>query len=188
MKRVFIIHGWAGLPSHGWYPWIEKELRAKGFDTYLPEMPNTDAPEIKEWVSFIAKLVKKADKDTYFIGHSIGCQAVLRYLQTIKEQIGGVVFVAGWYPYVTNLTGEEEAIAKPWVETPIDFVKIRNVLKKSVAIFSSDDPYVPLDNIKTFKVEVVSKIVMQKKSGHFTQDDGCKELPIALKELLGLMK
>ena len=188
MKRVFIIPGWGGLPSHGWYPWLEKELKAKGFHVHLPEMPDVDNPTMNGWIPFLAKLVKKADKDTYFVGHSIGCQTILRYLQTVKEQIGGVIFVAGWFPYVTGLNAEEMAVAKPWVDTPIDLEKVKKVMKKSVAIFSDDDPYVPLKNVKTFE-ELGSKIIILKKSGHFAQDVGnCYELPAALTELLKMMK
>jgi hypothetical protein len=31
MKRVFIIHGWAGGPMGGWIPWLKCELEAAEF-------------------------------------------------------------------------------------------------------------------------------------------------------------
>ena len=117
-KRVFVVHGWGGLPSHGWYPWMKKELEARGLEVRVPEMPNTNVPTIKEWIPFLAKTVKKADKDTYFVGHSIGCQTILRYLQTIDGKIGGVVLVAGWLPTISlnGISGDEIAVAKPWID------------------------------------------------------------------------
>lgn len=38
------------------------------------------------------------DENTYFIGHSIGCQSIDRYLEILPSEtkIGGVVYVAGW--------------------------------------------------------------------------------------------
>src|SRR3990167_5523753 len=98
MKRVFIIHGWGSNPKDDWFPWIKKELESKGFKVEIPVMPNTDEPKVNEWVGFLKKIVKNPDKDTYFIGHSIGCQTILRYLENLdkKIKIGGCIFVAGW--------------------------------------------------------------------------------------------
>ena len=31
-KRVFIVHGWDGYPEEVWFPWLKKELEAKGFE------------------------------------------------------------------------------------------------------------------------------------------------------------
>jgi len=190
-KRVFIIHGWGGLTSNGWYPWIKGELESRGIEAHLPQMPNTDAPTIKEWIQFLAKKVGKPDKDTYFVGHSIGCQTILRYLQTIDGKIGGIVFVAGWLPSIMlgTISDEEKTIAKPWIETSIDFEKVRKLTKNFTAIFSDNDPYVPLENVKFFKEKLGAKIIIEKNAGHFTEDlDGCMELPVALNELLKMMK
>ncbi len=51
----------------------------------VPAMPNTAEPKIETWVPFLEKLVGKPDKDTYLVGHSIGCQTILRYLDGLKE-------------------------------------------------------------------------------------------------------
>ena len=105
----------------------EKELEKKGFHVEVPAMPDTDNPKIESWVSFLKKTIKNPGKDTYLIGHSIGCQAILRYLQGINSKIGGVVFVAGWFSLKGLETDGEWAIAKPWIETPIDFVKTKKL-------------------------------------------------------------
>jgi len=49
-KRVFIIHGWDGHPSEGWFPWLKTELEKLGFVVQVPEMPDTGEPKINEWV------------------------------------------------------------------------------------------------------------------------------------------
>ncbi len=98
-KRVFIIHGWDGYPEEGWFPWLKKELDKRGFIVQIPAMPDTSEPKIEVWIPFLSKLVGQADENTFFVGHSIGCQAIIRYLQTLPDgiKIGGAVFVAGWY-------------------------------------------------------------------------------------------
>ncbi|HEB46842.1 MAG TPA: hypothetical protein ENI22_00035, partial [Candidatus Pacearchaeota archaeon] len=177
---------WEGYPEEGWYPSLKKELEKKGFEVNIPTMPDTDEPRIKPWVSKIAEIVGKPDNETYFVGHSIGCLAILRYLQTLPEEtkIGGVVFVAGFFELSELETEEEKIIVKPWLETPIYFDKIKRTTNNFVAIFSDDDPYVPKKNVNTYKEKLGAKIIMEKGKGHFAGDDNIKELPIVLEELL----
>lgn len=190
VKRAFIIHGRDGYPEEGWFPWLKRELEKAEFQVFVPAMPETEHPRIETWIPYLAKLVGKPDKETYFIGHSIGCQTILRYLQTIKESIGGAIFVAGWVsltPMATK-TKEEQAIVKPWFETPIDFVKVKKTSPNFVAIFSDDDPYVPLKNIETYQEKLGAKIILEKKKGHFSGEDNITEIPILLKEVLYMAK
>ncbi len=187
MKRVFIVHGWGGFPNEGWFPWLKKELQKKGFQVKVLSMPDADNPKIKKWVGFLSKNVKKADSDTYFVGHSIGCQTIMRYLQTIKGKIGGAVFVAGWFHLKGLETKAEENIAKPWLKTKIDFSRLRNK-GRYAAIFSEDDYFVPLSDAKAFKRRLGAKITIEKNKGHFSGSDGVKKLPVALKELIAMIK
>ncbi|HII15147.1 MAG TPA: hypothetical protein HA362_02440 [Nanoarchaeota archaeon] len=187
-KTVFIIHGWSVHPEDGWFPWLKTGVEQRKFRVVMPSMPDTDNPKIDAWVSFLKKTVKAPNTDTYFVGHSIGCQTILRYLQETNVAIGGAVFVAGWLTLKGLETGEEQGIAKPWLETPIDFRKARKCLEKCTAIFSDNDPFVPLENINLFREKLGAKIIIEKQKGHFTESDNVKELPSVLDALLAMMK
>ncbi len=163
MKRAIIIHGWGGSPKGGWIPWLKKELESHGFQVITPQMPHTDFPTIAEWVPYLTKIVGEPDKETYLIGHSIGCQTILRYLESIDEKIGGAVFVAGWLTLSELDTPEEKEIAKLWVEIPIDFEKIKPK-SKFISIFSDDDPYVPEENWTKF--EDLGDVIIEDGLGH----------------------
>ena len=77
--RVFIVHGWGAYPQDDWIPWLKGQLEDKGCEVYNPSMPDTEHPQIETWLSFLANLVGDVDENTYFVGHSIGCQTILRY-------------------------------------------------------------------------------------------------------------
>lgn len=183
MKRFFIIHRWAGGPEDDWRPWLKVELEKLGYEVHVPEMPGTETPVIEKWVEKITSVVGTPDAETYFIGHSIGCQAILRYLETVKEPVGGAIFVAGWFG-LENLEDEDsKLIAKPWIERPIDLEHVKKVLPKSTLIISDEDPYGAFELNKKKFAEMGSKIVVLERAGHITSNDGFTELPEVLVQL-----
>ena len=188
-KRVFVAHGWDGTPEEGWFPWLKNELETKGFEVHVPELPGTGSPRIHKWVPALAEEVGTANEQTYFVGHSMGCQAIARYLESVPEgvAVGGAVFVAGFFKRLTALEDEPDVkeTEKHWLNTPIRLDKVRAHLLRSVAIFSDDDPWVPLDNQDDFRDKLGSEIIVEHAKGHFSGNrDKTKELPIVLEKVL----
>ena len=81
MKRVILVHGWGFNPTMNWYPWLKKELEKKGFEVIIPAMPNTNEPDINSWVFKLREFVGRDDGELILIGHSIGCQTIMRFLE-----------------------------------------------------------------------------------------------------------
>jgi hypothetical protein len=121
---------------------------------------DTENPRIVR-IPALDKAVGVLDEHTFFVGHSLGCQAIARYLETQSERVkvGGIVFVAGFFKRLTGLEEGEEEIGNHWLKTPLDFAKIKSHFTKSFAIFSDNDPFVPLDNIDDFKDKLDSEII-----------------------------
>lgn len=187
-KRVFIIHGWDGSPENCWFPWLKNELEKKDFVVRVPLMPHPENPTIEDWVAHLSRIVGEPDKNTYFVGHSIGCQTILRYIEKISRPVGGVVCVAGFFRLLHLVTDEEKKIAKPWLETPLDYDKIKRRARKIVAIFSDDDPDVDLGDKKLFEKHLGAKTVVEHRKGHFSDDFGVKRLSSALNSVLELAR
>lgn len=184
-KRFFIIHGWGGGPEGACLLWIKNELEKIGYEVIAPQMPNTDEPTVEEWVNHLSEIVGTLDEQTFFVGHSIGCQAIMRYLQTIDQKIGGAVFIAGWF-VLENLETEEIEIAKPWVNSnTINFEKLRKISQNYVEIISDNDPFGGFEeNKKIFSEKLDAKIIVLNNAGHIEDP----ELPVALEELLRISK
>ncbi len=168
--RCIIVHGWGGNPNSDWHPWLKNELEMKGFTVEVPKMPNTSEPQIDAWVSHLKKIAGKLDRETCFIAHSIGCQTVMRLLEKdgCNGKIGKVIFVAGWFR-LDNLEDEKaEAIARPWINTPIDFKKVKQKISKLTVFLSSNEPYGFVDdNAKMFREKLGAKVILEKKQGSF---------------------
>ena len=185
MKRVFIIHCWEGYLEYCWYPYLKRELKARGFKVEVPAFPDTDNPKQNKWVSCLAEQVGAPDENTFLVGHSIGAATILRYLETLpdNEKIGGAVFVAGF----TEDIGYEEV--ENFFKVPFDFTKIKSRAKKGfVAIHSDNDPYIDLKFSKIFQEKFGAEIIIEHAKGHFSgsieNEPACTELPIALEKIL----
>ncbi len=180
MKKAYIIHRWSGTPKSDWYPWLKTELENRGYEVLIPQMPNNDNPIIEERVSFLKDLVGVPNEDTLFIGHSIGAQTIMRYFETlpVETKVANVIFVAGWFK-LGNLEDEETSeIAKPWIENPIDFEKIKKACSNISVLLSSNEPFnFVKENKEIFEQQLNAKVSVLENKGHFTEDDGVNELP-----------
>ena len=117
IKRAIIVHCWGGSPEYCWYPYAKRELEKRGFEVTVPAMPDNDAPDLAKWLPKLKEVIGTPGLDLYLIGHSIGCATIMRYLESLApgEQIGGVVFVAGF----TDPLGYKEI--ETFFTTPINY-------------------------------------------------------------------
>lgn len=136
-----------------------------------PQMPHTETPKIEEWVGKLSKLVGRPDENTFFIGHSIGCQTILRYLESLppKTKAGGAMFVAGWLTLKGLDTEDDREIAGPWLKEDIDFSRVKECCNRFIAIFSDNDPFVSLDNKKFFEEKLNAQTIVEHRMGHFEE-------------------
>jgi predicted alpha/beta hydrolase family esterase len=188
--RVFIIHGWGGRPEEDWLPWLKDQLELNGFEVVVPAMPDSMEPHIWTWVPKLKELVGTPDERTFFVGHSMGTQTILRYLESLPEKIkvGGVVLVAGFIHLTDNIleTEKDKKIAKPWLEKDLDWKKILSHTKSFVTIFSDDDPFVPLEDSETFMENLNAEVIIERKKGHMSMNENIYEFPEVLEAVMNM--
>ena len=180
MKKVYLIHGWGGDSKTLFFRWLIKNLEGKA-EVIAFDMPETDNPLIEKWVPYLQENIVLND-ETYLVGHSVGCQAIMRYLEKLPgdKKVKCCIFVGGWLKLTLN-SKEEERISKPWLETPINFNKVKQHCDNFIAIFSDNDEFAPLENIELFKKNLNAKTILKKAQEHFIY---VKEIP----EILEFMK
>ena len=181
-NRVFIIHGYGGRPEDAWRPWLQDELQKQGWETTLPAMPNPDHPKMTEWVAKLQQEIGEPARNTFLVGHSLGCIAILRYLEILEkgQEIGGAVLVAG---FTDSLNTKELG---SFFEKPIRWYDIKSHCRQFTAIHSDNDPWVPLSHADTFKEKLNAEVIVRSGMKHFSEDDNVEEsfkLPAALDAL-----
>ncbi len=142
-RRLCIIPRWGGGPDRDFYPWLRRELAARGrfAEVLSPEMPDPGTPTLEAWPARIAEVVGREPEAlarTVLLGHSVGCQAVLRFLAALPAgtRVAGALLVAGWFtvdnPWPTIV---------PWIETPLDLAAVRAACPRTVVLLSDNDPF-----------------------------------------------
>jgi hypothetical protein len=195
--KVVIVHGWDGDINKGWFPWLKKTLEGQGFNVIMEQMPDSNQPNINVWTETLKNIVGKVDEETYFIGHSIGCQTIIRMLEKHESpKAGGAVFLAGWFnlkDYTYKENPEREAvtrkIAGPWIVDDINFSQVQPKFLpgKITAIFSDNDPYVDISNAETFKQKLGARILIENGKGHFSETE-IDTIPLLIEEILRISK
>jgi hypothetical protein len=138
-RTLTIVPRWAGQADSDFYPWLLRE-RPPGFDAVRAlDMPDPKQPTIGAWVSALTTTLGTTPAPgTVLMGHSVGCQAVLRYLAALPEgrTVEGVLLVAGWW----SVDKPWDSL-RPWVETPMDLARARAASRRFVVLLSDNDPF-----------------------------------------------
>ena len=179
MKRVFIIHGYTGHPNTNWFPWLKKELEKLNILAIIPEMPNAENPQLSEWLPYLQLQVSLPDKDTYFVGHSLGCITILKYIESIPEntKVGGALLVAG---FASPIHFSE---LDNFFSAPLNDNKIKENILKIININSDNDNHVPFIQAEEIRDRFNSELITIHNGGHLNDKAGYTEFPLLLEEL-----
>lgn len=184
MKRAIIVHCWNGFPEYAWYSSVKTALERADFKVDVPEMSDTNAPKLNLWLDKLVEVIGTPDSELFLVGHSVGAVTILRYLETLPENVvlGGVVLVAGFiddigYPELEN-----------FFDSPLDFERIRKKAKKFVFIHSDNDPYVPLKHGEVLKEKLNGQLIIKEGMKHFAgpeiYKENCTDLPDVVSAVL----
>jgi uncharacterized protein len=174
MKTALILHGIGGTSEGNWFPWLAEELKKRGWNVILPDLPNTKHPDRSEWLETVQKLVKDVDfSDFVIIGHSLGVATALDLLEKEDKKLKMLISVSGFY------TDYGAQLNSYFMKTKdIDINKVRNLVEKSVVIYGDDDPYVPQETLKGMAEALGVEPQIIKKGGHVNAKSGYTQLPL----------
>lgn len=179
MQRVIIVHGYEGNPNVHWLPWLRAELEKLGVEVLVPAMPNTNEPKLSEWLPHLQTVVGSSDEQTYFVGYSLGCPTVLRFLEALPDgqKVGGAVLVA---PFAEPIRLTE---LNSFVEPTWDDTKITQATDNITLISSDNDPYIPFDMAERMRDRFQAKLITLHNAGHINTSSGYTDAPEVLTEL-----
>ncbi len=182
--RVYIIHGYTASSRANWFPWLKNQLEFNGIETHIPDMPFSDYPQLDLWLKCMREKAAVIDENTIFIGHSLGCITVLRFLSEKNVKIKGAILVSGFIN--ENPMSEKTIGLQSFVEDPLDLEKLKELIPKRIAITALDDDIVPTTSTKQMAAQIEANLIELNEGKHFIDRDGHTEFPILYQEILKL--
>lgn len=181
--KVFLIHGFEGVPNGGWRPWLMGKLGREDIFACSLSMPTPEAPKKEEWIQKITSEIPEPNEAIFLVGHSLGVNAILQYLQNLPEgsKIGGVLLISGPYKGKREITQE-------FFEPDYDFVRIKNTCKNFAIIHGDNDPWVPFSDAEKFAQGLSCELIAIPNGGHLNGSSGWYELPQAFTVLMNWLK
>ncbi|MDC9603533.1 RBBP9/YdeN family alpha/beta hydrolase [Xenorhabdus griffiniae] len=173
-KRIIIVHGYTASPSSHWFPWLKEKLTEQGAEVIIPTMPDTSSPKPEAWAKMLMEVVSKADKDSIFVGHSLGCIMLLRHLETIRSQhlhIGGYILVSGFDSPQITLPELDSFVVEP-----LDYAFLREITEHRFSLISSNDEIVSPQSSLALAHSLQTELINIDNGGHFLDRDGFTHL------------
>lgn len=138
IDRILLVPRWSGTAASDCYPWLERELAARAPGVRLevaPLAPAPDRPEIEACLEVLAGLDPAR---TLLVGHSVGCQVLLRKLARLPDEARApaLLCVAGWWT-----VDEPWDTLRPWIEVPFDHGRAAARCARIEVLLSDDDPF-----------------------------------------------
>ena len=183
--KVYVVHGYTSSSEAEWFPWLKRKLTYDGIDVTVFDMPNPDAPVASEWDEHLDKNIEMRDENTYFIGHSLGCITLLRYLekQPLNTTIGGVILTSGFVESLPNYPN-----LHPFIKADLDMKKLIKMARNRCVVSAPDDSIVPYKYSCELARRFDAKLITVENGGHFIGQEGFFEFPQVYDELCRMIK
>ncbi|MGF6889137.1 putative alpha/beta hydrolase family esterase [Nocardia sp. GAS34] len=166
MSTIVVSHGLGARSDSVWFPTFRAELETAGHQVVIPDLPNSEAPQVKPWIETLASVATAPAQDTVLVGHSIGAVNVLRFLEQYDVASGvfaGVVLVS------TSVHEVGYDLLAEFFEREFDWTRIRAAASQFRALIAIDDPVNapnPLAHLDVLVRELGATAVVLPDGGH----------------------
>jgi len=178
MKEAVILHGTSETAQSFWFPYVARELVARGYTISIPQLPDADNPDLKNWLP--AALKEDYTENTVLIGHSAGCPLILSVLENIDVKIKKAILVAGY-----ARPKSDDPKPEPILQDTYDWGRIKSHVDEIVFINSDNDPWGCDDKEGTYLWERLGgTLILRRGEGHMGSDtfnQPYKEFPLLIK-------
>ena len=169
-------------PNQHWFPWLEHELKGRGYKVIAPSMPHAVRPQKRQWVAKLKAVLAGLDPtETILVGHSLGVPTILYCLQDhAGSKYLKAVMVSGFARKIPLL--EKVCIG---YDMRLDLARIKPKCESWTCIHADNDPFVPFEEGRWMAKRLGADLIVENGRGHLTQYRGAVKLPSALGSITG---
>ncbi|PJE76979.1 hypothetical protein COV05_02190 [Candidatus Uhrbacteria bacterium CG10_big_fil_rev_8_21_14_0_10_48_16] len=165
--RIILVHGFNANPTSNFHPWLASELRNKGFQVVVPELPLSTKEEINlpEIIEKMKDQVGYLKNDDILLGHSLGAFIILQYLEAIEMTET---------PRAVILVGAPFNVSRPELRrlfiVDLDADVLMWKAREFVVVHAQDDQMVPFDHGEKLAVQLKARLIAPQNGGHFMDE------------------
>lgn len=167
MKFV-ILHGTDASHESNWFPWLKAELESLGHEVWVPDLPNSQRPNIHRYNEALLK-------DGYdfngsvVIGHSSGSVAILGLLEALPKDVRiHTAVMAGAFTKRLSESPSWEMLQELFHE-PFNFESIKQKSGQFIFVHSNDDPFCPINDARELCGSLNGEFIEFDGMGHFSK-------------------
>lgn len=160
--RVILVHGYKATPQFGWFPWIERELRARGFDVLIPELPNPEEPDRDVWTTALVDACAPLTSNDIVVGHSLGGAAALRMLEAAEARSTPHAMIMVSTPWMIK-----DEKFRGFFLSELDFEVLMWRASKFVIVHAQNDTIIPVEHGKRYAAALHGALVTPETGEHF---------------------
>ena len=137
------------------------------------QQENWDQPDCQTWIDQIEDQLNGYEyKDLILIGHSIGCMAIVKWIEKYNHSIKGALFVA---------PSDSEKESYPEYIRGFIPIPIRKLPFPSFLVASANDHVTSIDRSEKFASDWGSELIILQDAGHIESKSGFGEWTLAKK-------
>lgn len=165
MKKAVILHAMDQTPNGHWYQWLKGQLRERGYEVWVPELPHPEYPDTSEMTEYLLSSDWNFN-DNLIIGHSSGAVEVLYLLQSLPAnvQIDTAIIVSSFEKMVPGMEKQHSKI----FTQKLNFAKLQTKAKRLLFVHGEDDPWCPVSGARSLADQTNGELIVVPKGGHFS--------------------
>ena len=181
MKKAIILHGTMGSPEGNWFRWLESEFLERGFEVWVPQLPNPQQPSLAECSDFVqAECPFVIDENTLIVGHSSGSILAVVVAQKYNNKIGAIVCVSAFHDNSLGWDANNKLF-----DVQLNCDNVAKNVETRLFLHSDDDPYLPIEQGEFVAKACDGEFLVIPGQGHFNleKSESYKQFPLLLKLL-----
>ncbi len=171
--RIVVVHGLGATAGSHWFGALRDRYAPHGIEVVVPDLPDSQAPDLGTWLSRLAEVVGTIDERTVLVGHSLGCVSILQHLAARDDdwRLGGLALVAGFVEPVPGIPEVDHFVAHD-----TDPAGIAARTARRLVLTADDDPVVPRRLTEDLARALDADLTVVDGAGHFLARGGFDRL------------
>ncbi len=180
MRRIILVHGYGATPHLYWFPWLARELEARGHAVIMPTLSEPFRPDLHTWISELQTAIGEFDENTIVVAHSLGNSAVARMLQDASPGVMCRAYIAV-APLILERYGK---LFPTFFEKPIDASRLVAHAGKISVLHDPADRWAPISNGKFLQQACGARLIECPGQHHFNNLNSSMPVPEILAAVL----